>query len=223
MSEIEELKSQVAELRNTVNSMTALLQNQDGMQIFPKTLMSALYNDDGTKYRLVKQISWAEYQALEQAGKVSATTIYDITDRPFVAMASMIGFNKSGTSLSSTTVQGALSEIDNSLSNNVYTKNGLAFSNCSYIAGGYTKIGNLVIVDLRVMSNSVSVLQIDGFPSYSNKTISGKGIVPCQGYNMTDETIDIAYAAINQSGTCLVRGSLKSSKEYAINCVYLCN
>ena len=56
------------------------------------------------------------------------------------------------------------------------TRDGLTFNNCTYFLGGYTKIGKLVIVNIRVTATNTSRITISGFPlpasSGSNNFVS---------------------------------------------------
>ena len=49
-----------------------------------------------------------------------------------------------------TTVQSSLVGAVNSLIPTAYSTTGLSYTNCSYVAGGYCKIGSLVIVNMRI-------------------------------------------------------------------------
>lgn len=59
---------------------------------------------------------------------------------------------------------------DNSFS---YTTSGLTPTNCTINAGGYCKIGNLVIVNMRITALADSNVQITGFPSMNEKVSAG--------------------------------------------------
>lgn len=56
-----------------------------------------------------------------------------------------------------------------SLFNNL-TATGLSFSNCELVSGGYVKIGNLVIINMRISATNVERNKhITGFPGYSDQ------------------------------------------------------
>ena len=65
------------------------------------------------------------------------------------------------------TIKGAISDINSSLNNffnpTQWDTNGLTYENASYSAGGYVRIGNLVIVNIR-LTTSANDAKIHGLP-----------------------------------------------------------
>jgi len=113
----------------------------------------------------------------------------------------------------------------NEISGGDYSTAGLIYANCSYVAGGYFKIGNVAFINIRIKCTDASSnrMIISGFPTYTNKTVNLKNIVPVASYNMTDEVQTVDYCAINQGGQLDVRGTLITDKEYAFMTSYLCD
>ena len=102
-----------------------------------------------------------------------------------------------------------------------YISSGLSYNGCSYVAGGYVKIGNLCLINIRVTANDQSTLEITGFPKYTNKTLSLKNIVPCNAFNMTDDSSANYYATVRHDGMLKVYGGMVVNKEYAVSAIYL--
>ena len=115
----------------------------------------------------------------------------------------------------------------NTLPNDLAYSTSLSYSACSYVAGGYCKVGNLVIVNLRVKYTGTTgagkLMQIGGFPTYSNKTVNAKNIVPLTVYDFTSEKNVIDYAAINAAGDCVCQGTFTANDEHSIHAAYLCD
>lgn len=105
-----------------------------------------------------------------------------------------------------------------------YDTSGLTFTNCSYVAGGYAKINNLVVVCIRVKCTNATpqTLNIAGFPEYEASISPSKNLVVCSSYNMTSESSFMTYSELNRAGGLLIKGTLENDKEYGINAVYLC-
>ena len=104
-----------------------------------------------------------------------------------------------------------------------YSTSGLTYTNCSYVSGGYCKIGKIVIVDIRVLTDSTSNIVITGFPGYNSKTVNNKNIVPVNAFNMTDDSNARYYSTIRNDGYLSVLGGIVANKEYAMSAVYLSN
>ena len=121
-----------------------------------------------------------------------------------------------------TEVKGSIDELNSNLNANQY-KSQLNFVNCEYVAGGYTKIGNLVVVDIRIKCKNGGDVQLSGFPTYTNKTTNGKNIVPVTVYNMTDEnTTNIKYSALAVNGFINLLSGI-ADKEYSLSATYICD
>lgn len=113
-------------------------------------------------------------------------------------------------------------ELNSNLYANAYNSQ-LNFVNCEYVAGGYTKIGNLVVVNIRIKCTNDGAVQINGFPTYTNKSNNGKNIVPITVYNMTDEnTTNIKYSALAVNGFANLLSGI-ANKEYSLNATYICD
>lgn len=51
-------------------------------------------------------------------------------------------------------MQNDISQLNSSLTNNIFTTNGLTFSNCTFVRGGFCRIGNIILVEMRVRFTS---------------------------------------------------------------------
>ena len=88
--------------------------------------------------------------------------------------AANISYDNTNSGLQAVNVQQAVDEnadnistLNSSLSSTLTTQ-GLVPQHCTIVAGGYAKIGNFVIINLRVSHDSSSAnATISGFPSYS--------------------------------------------------------
>ncbi|MDO4801322.1 MAG: hypothetical protein Q4A15_04080, partial [Prevotellaceae bacterium] len=60
----------------------------------------------------------------------------------------------------------SISVLKENLTPNGYISSGLTYTNCSYVNGGYCKIGNLVVINMRVTATNPT-FNVSGFPSYS--------------------------------------------------------
>ena len=68
-------------------------------------------------------------------------------------------------------------EITNELVHDSYVSSGLTCTGCEIIAGGYTKIGNLVVVCMRIKATATGNDKlISGFPAYTKKTNSNNSL-----------------------------------------------
>lgn len=95
------------------------------------------------------------------------------------------------------------------------TDSGLTFTNCTYRAGGYVKIGNLVIVNLRVSQTQGNFIKIEGFPSYS-------GIYNLATVTVLDANDDTVKAPTMQSnGT--IQFNVSGTDTFIIGGCYICS
>ena len=115
-----------------------------------------------------------------------------------------------------------VTELKNDLYANTYNSQ-LNFVNCEYVAGGYTKIGNLAVVNIRIKCTNDGAVQLSGFPTYTNKITTEKNIVPVTVYNMTDEnTTNIKYSALAMNGFINLLIGI-ADKEYSLSATYICD
>lgn len=87
---------------------------------------------------------------------------------------------------------GVANDINSNLSASL-SSTGLSFINCNYVEGGYAKIGNLCVVNIRVTQTAGTSFRIDGFPTYSGQ------------YNK------VCLSGINVNTTVSVNGGLEAS------------
>lgn len=102
------------------------------------------------------------------------------------------------------------------LYNSSFTTSGLTFVNCTYVSGGYVKIGNIVIIELRVKINT-SVAQwgnvISGLPN------AGGREVPLSVKNTSgSNTIELD---VNNTNIRLTSSKLSNISEVNISGVYI--
>lgn len=168
------------------------------------------------------------------SGAVAADDVsYDNTDSGLTAdnvqsaideisAAENISYDNTDSGLTADDVQAAIDEVNaKTAPSGDYITTGLTVENCTIVAGGYCKIGKLVIVNIRATKTDTGLLKISGFPAYTNR--SATNIVPAAVFNMTDETLsDISYCAINAAGVLTVKSS-STNKDMAISVSYLCD
>ena len=95
---------------------------------------------------------------------------------------------------------------------------------CSYVAGGYVKIGNIVVVDVRIkVDEAVSEIGLTGLPTYAQKTLNNKTIVLVQCTNHSDDSNAFLYANVAPNGKMHALGTVVQGKEYGFSGVYLCD
>ena len=112
-----------------------------------------------------------------------------------------------------------LTSLSDQIESNTYSTNGLTTNNCSIDAGGYHKLGKLVVVNIRLATTSGS-FSVSGFPTYSSQI--SKNIVACTINNIGDAAIDYElFAYISRTGALSCFGA--SNKTYAIFSVYMCD
>ena len=105
------------------------------------------------------------------------------------------------------------------LSNLTYSTDGLTFSNGTILDGGYCKIGNLVIVNMRINVTtgiSAGTVFMSGFPAALSTLGSTTGFVAVTASSPT------ASVSMRVNGS-IINGSSSStlSGAYMLSCVYL--
>ena len=97
-----------------------------------------------------------------------------------------------------------------------YTSTGLTITNGTISEGGYCKIGNVVLVNIRLQATETgSVVDIVGLPTYT-----GANKVVCSGANFSDDIS--AYAYITNGGHLFIKASdVVASKNYVVSGMYL--
>lgn len=98
-----------------------------------------------------------------------------------------------------------------------YTKNGLVPGNCTIVGGGYAKLGNIVIVNIRINATSAGAL-VQGFP----KTIFAESgnILGGAAYDSSNERS--AYFYVNPNGILTFPAALGTG-TFLLSLVYLTN
>jgi len=109
-------------------------------------------------------------------------------------------------------------------SNWSYTTSGLTPTNCTILGGGYCKIGNLVIVNMRIKFTSTSGVTITGFPAYGNKT---SNTYPLEFVSYLIGATDLMQYILAYNGTMSAyKGTGSTSiqdKDGRFSFMYLCN
>ena len=101
-----------------------------------------------------------------------------------------------------------------------YSTTGLTYTNCSRVSGGYCKIQNLVIIAMRITASGTAP-QISGFPTYTNKTVSGKNMIATCAPNMSTNAVN-NFVALTAGGVLTIQNA-SSSTDYVVNLMYLCD
>lgn len=93
------------------------------------------------------------------------------------------------------------------------TQDGLTTSNCTIMAGGYVKIGQLVVVSLRVQQTGGANFFVRGFPTYT----SGTNRVPVSMVDVdTNTPIGTGIATNGELGY-----ASSTTHQYIISAVYI--
>lgn len=181
--------------------------------------LSALYSNNGTAWagetdiingeeKIIENYPYIRFCIAVGGGKsVSNQMFY-----PMIRMAS-----DSDPSFSPNTMTNK--HLTDILTKASYVTSGLSPLKCTINCGGYYKLGNIVIVVLRVTTTENTLeVKVSGFPSYS-KTVSGVG--SCVGgiaYGPSG-----TYYYINTSGELICSASLNSGTMLFFNTVYICD
>lgn len=114
-----------------------------------------------------------------------------------------------------------LTEAANNLNSNLknkfpstYTSTGLTPQNCTLTGGGFARMGNTIIVNLRIRASAANQCNINGFPA----GIAGNNIISCAIMKTSDRTSKGGY--ISAEGL-LSTQALEVDSEYVISTVYL--
>ena len=111
-------------------------------------------------------------------------------------------------------------DLANGINPSSYTTDGLSYRACTYVSGGYFKVGSIVFLNIRIKATANGVINVEGLPKYTEK--AAKHIVTCNTFNMTDDSKESLYSYVNMGGVAVVNDAI-ANKEYAISAVYLCN
>ena len=95
-----------------------------------------------------------------------------------------------------------------------YTSTGLTPQNCTLTGGGFARMGNTIIVNLRIRASAANQCNINGFPA----GIAGNNIISCAIMKTSDRTSKGGY--ISAEGL-LSTQALEVDSEYVISTVYL--
>ena len=112
-------------------------------------------------------------------------------------------------------------ELTESLNNNTYITTGLTYNKCNLLAGGYCKVGSLVVVSMRLEATE-NIAQWDnmvsGLPnSDSGTSIGGFPICAKNTSNNNLYLIDVYNSNIRNTGTAISSGQI-----VVIEGTYLC-
>lgn len=111
----------------------------------------------------------------------------------------------------------ALADEIANLGNSGYITEGLTYNNSAYVAGGYFKIGRMVVVNLRISSISASNITINGLPSYSS--VASSTIVKANIFDTSDANLTM-NGTINANGTLTIVNS-NSGRTLIVSAMYL--
>lgn len=115
------------------------------------------------------------------------------------------------------TMQLAINDLNSNLKNkfpSTYTSTGLTPQNCTLTGGGFARMGNTIIVNLRIRASAANQCNINGFPA----GIAGNNIISCAIMKTSDRTSKGGY--ISAEGL-LSTQALEVDSEYVISTVYL--
>ena len=108
-----------------------------------------------------------------------------------------------------------LKTLNSDLTSLSQTQTGLTPSNCTIVGGGYTKLGNLVIVNIRFTLTD-SAASISGFPA---PALMGTGnILGAVAYDATNEKTAGLY--MTSSGSLMVPNAYGSSGSLLVSFAY---
>lgn len=156
--------------------------------ILPYTLHSNLLNDDGTPYKNIKEITYAEWKAMVDNGTIDELQWYKIVDKNYVVSASSIGFDNSGTRLQSNNVQGAIGELNTKITKlkvNTYVVNTSEFGTVPFEELGISLVSNVAFM---------TVVDGQGYAFATlNNTDRNVAICKMRNASLTDDTIVHCY------------------------------
>lgn len=110
-------------------------------------------------------------------------------------------------------------QITDALTKVNYVSSGLTSTTCTINAGGYYKIGRIVIVNVRITSSTTGTVTLSGFPTYNSITTT-----TCVGLMaMCPDGYDQNRLAYMTSGGVINLMSAVSNKIYYLNFIYLCD
>jgi len=178
------------------------------------------------------ELTQAEYDALPTTEKMNGS-IYFISDgEASYPSASTMRYDNSTSGLTATSVQAAvdevnekvndnawdIAELNNGLTNLSYTSQGLTYTSGSgtFVAGGYCKIGNLVVVNFRFNATASNGVYINNFPR--PKTGSTGNIIGGACYDSSNERAGFFY--MNSNGS-LVFPSKLGSGQFLVSFSYI--
>lgn len=189
------------------------------------------YNMDNIIVNLKKQIQESggsggttDYEDLEKLPQINSVELKgDKSLEDLGIDAGAIAYDNEVSGLTGDTIQEAIDEVNaKTVISGSYITTGLTTENCTIKEGGYCKIGNLVIVNMRLTKSESGAMRVAGLPTYGDSNTPN--IVPASAYNMTDEThSDITYSAINSLGVLSILSTTVAYKDIAIMATYLSN
>lgn len=115
--------------------------------------------------------------------------------------------------------KGGLNDLNDQIGNNQYSTSGLTTTNCTIAAGGYHKLGKLVVVNIRVTASASNACSIYGFPTYNANV--PYNIVSCSIVDIGNSAFCNSPAYLRYDGGLLFNG--ENGKTYAISMVYMCD
>ena len=101
---------------------------------------------------------------------------------------------------------------------------GLTYTNCTYVDGGYSVIGNVVIVNIRVKVTEDGHIGINNFPR--PKTINNKSTVGVNVFRIQQDKASQLYAymmLVSQTTAHILTKdvTLTAGEEYSFSAVYV--
>lgn len=109
-------------------------------------------------------------------------------------------------------------ELKQSLTPQGYTTSGLTFSNCTFAGGGYFKIGNLVVINMRLVLTSANPYPtVSGLPIYDGSA----NFVPLSAYSVSIGISDHTSGWISPQGVMNIVSGSGNSNNVIISAMYL--
>ena len=101
-----------------------------------------------------------------------------------------------------------------------YTTSGMTLTNCTLVSGGYFKIGNVCVFNMRIKSNG-GIAEINGLPNYNGLMVNAYS-VPINVYCNNDFSNRLGCGYVDSTGKVTIR-ALTENNDYSISATYLCN
>jgi len=111
-----------------------------------------------------------------------------------------------------------VADVVGELSPTSYSTDGLTYSGCSLVDGGYVRVGNIIILNIRVEISTASSATRAYITLPSN--LKPKTVVALTAFNSSDDLTPI-YAIANTNGSIYLKGTT-ANKAFSISGVWIC-